>query len=502
MPFYYVFGAGRLAYISSIAVTYAFSIIVFFPFLLRKITDFDFGSSKIEKLFFFTIGIITLGLLPQFWIPILLGYIDVAGVGVIFLILYFYFRKKLSEQSWKELIKIGLLLCLLVILRRWYAYWVVGFFAAMLAQETLIFFKDKTGIKTLKLSLKNILIIGSTSVLVFFALATQIAFKMLTTDYGDIYSAYRQNANIFQDFEKLYAHFGLITVSLCILGIVMMFAKKNLRRYALFLSVLFAVTFYLFTRTQDIDLQHYYWVISILVIFVAVFIIEFYKKLTNFSLKISFILIWLVVSLANFSIVFSSNAESYLHPLSFAFPKVRLYPKVRNDLEQIHQLLITLNDLTQNSDKKIYVLSSSISLNSSILINGCYQFETDLQNLKKNILISNDVDKRDGFPFQLYKSDYVVVADPPGFHLLPEDQKIIVILAEQFLSKQTIGNAYVKLPFEFTLDDGRQVFIYQKERKFTSEELLKISQMFNEYYPSNKEKFEISPEMIKEFSEN
>lgn len=136
------------------------------------------------------------------------------------------------------------------------------------------------------------------------------------------------------------------------------------------------------------------------------------------------------------------------------------------------------------------------------MINGCYHFETDLQNLKKNILISNDVDKRDGFPFQLYKSDYVVVADPPGFHILPEDQKIIVILAEQFLSKQTIGNAYVKLPFEFTLDDGRQVFIYQKERKFTSEELLKISQMFTEYYPSNKEKFEISPEMIKEFSEN
>ncbi len=102
----------------------------------------------------------------------------------------------------------------------------------------------------------------------------------------------------------------------------------------------------------------------------------------------------------------------------------------------------------------------------------------------------------------LYKSDYVVVADPPGFHLLPEDQKVVVILAEQFLSKQTIGNAYVKLPFEFTLDDGRQVFIYQKERKFNSEELLKISRMFTEYYPNNKEKFEISSEMIKELSKN
>ena len=77
-----------------------------------------------------------------------------------------------------------------------------------------------------------------------------------------------------------------------------------------------------------------------------------------------------------------------------------------------------------------------------------------------------------------------------------------VILAEQFLNRQTIGNAFVKLPDEFTLDDGRKVFIYRKERKFTSEELLKISQMFTEFYPNNKEKFEISPEMVKEFGEN
>ena len=116
--------------------------------------------------------------------------------------------------------------------------------------------------------------------------------------------------------------------------------------------------------------------------------------------------------------------------------------------------------------------------------------------------MSHDVDKRDGFPFHLYKADYVVVADPPGYHLYPTDQRVIGVLAEQFLGQRSIGGAFSRLPAEFTLEDGRRVFIYQKERKFTAEELLTVSRMFTEFYPDKKAKFEISPEMIKEFSVN
>jgi hypothetical protein len=502
LPFYYLFGDSRIVFIFSIAVVYGFSTIIFFPVLLKRITGYDYGAGQTGKVLFFTLGILTLGLWPQLWVPIMLGYYDVAGVGVIFLILYFYLRKNLSEQNWKELVRLGLLVFLLVILRRWYSYWTIGFFAAVTIREIFVFFEDKTGIKSLKLALRNILIIGATAALVFFALATQIAIKMLKTDYADIYSAYRHNANRFEDLEKLYAHFGLIIVALCVLGFITMLAKKKLRRDGIFLGVIFVVAFYSFTRTQDIDLHHYNWVISILVIFAGVFIVEVYKKLAGKLLKAGLIVILLLVGLINLSIVFSPKAESYLNPVAFALAKVRLAPKVRNDLDQIHQLLTTLNDLTRDSDKKVYVLSSSISLNSSILINGCDVFEPDLRPLKERIFMSSDVDKRDGFPFQIYKADYVVVADPPGYHLLPEDQKVVVVLAEQFLNRQTIGSAYAKLPFESTLDDGRRIFIYRKERKFRADELLNISRMFSEFYPNNKEKFEINPEMIKELSEN
>ncbi|HEY8562270.1 MAG TPA: hypothetical protein VIL74_17980 [Pyrinomonadaceae bacterium] len=502
MPFYFIFGAGRAAYVAAVAVVYGFSTIVFFPALLKKITGFDGGARRIEKLLFFALAIALLGLLPQFWIPVLLGYYDVGGVGLIFLILYFYFRKGWREQTTKNLIVIGLTVFALVIFRRWYAYWPVGFFAALAAREIFSFLAGGRDLKNLKTGLKNILIAGAASALVYFALATQIAVRMLKTDYGVIYSAYRSNAGVFEDLSKLYGYFGTFTMLLALGGAARMLASKALRARALFLGVLFAVTFYSFTRTQDMDFHHYYWALSILIIFAAVFAVETFRRLESLKSQTALVSVLLLLSAANFATVFSGKAGTFLSPVEFLFSKARLAPKVRNDLDELHRLLRTLDELTRARRQMIYVLSSSTSLNSSILIVGCEQFEPELLLLKERIFYGHDVDKRDGFPFQLYEADFVVVADPPGYHLRPGDQKIVGVLAEQFIKGQTVGGAFKKLPAEFTLDDASKVFIYQKERKYTADELMSVSRMFTGFYPEQRAKFEISAEMIGKFIEN
>ncbi|MBS1797576.1 MAG: hypothetical protein JSS81_27380 [Acidobacteria bacterium] len=501
VPFYYVFGPGRIFYILSIAVVYAFSTIVFFPVLMRKITGRE-DPDQTNKFLFFLVGIATIALWPQLWIPVLLGYVDVAGVGLIFLILWLYFRKNFAEQTKKDLVKLGLALCLLVILRRWYAYWTVGFFVALAVAEIIRFISDKADFKEFLRRFGRVAIVGATAAGAFFALATQIAVKMLKTDYGDIYSAYRQSTGIGQNFEKLYTDFGLLTLLLCAGGVVTMFARKRLRPAALFLGVIFAVAFYLFTRTQDLGYHHNYWVLSLLVVFAAAFVLELYARLSSTGAKIAFVAVLIVAGLANFAVVFSPRAENLLAPAAFAFPKTRLAPMVRNDLEEIHHLLQKLDELTANTDKKIYVLSSSAALNSSVLQNGCGEFEPALKKLQDRIMASNDVDKRDGFPFQMYRADYVVVSDPPGYHLFPEDQRIAIVPAEQLINNQSIGRAFTRLPFEYPLDDGRRAIIYRKDRRFTAEELLTVSWMFVEFYPDRRAQFEITPELLREFSEN
>lgn len=502
LPFYFLFGSGRASYISSIAIIYVFPLIVFFPFFVEKTFNFKKPSTVFDRSLFYLALVIVIGFTPQLWAAVLLGYLDVVGVGIIFLILYFFFEKKLSEHSLKKLILLGILLSLLIIVRRWYAYWVIGFFAAATFQIIFDVYASKERFNTLKTSLKNLVIIGLSAVILFFALATQIAVRMLTTDYKDIYSAYRNTGSDFQDFIGLYNHFGLLTLAICFAGLILSLLKKDLRNYGIFLFVLPAATFLLFTRTQSIDIHHYYWVFSILVIFAGIFVREIFSGIKSVRVKIGALLILLIVCLANFAIVFFPGAENILQPAAFALPKIRIYPKTRNDFQQIHLLLTELNKLTINSSKKIYVLSSSLSLNGSLLKNACFYFEPDLTELNKKILQSHDVDKRDGFPFHLLTADYVVVAEPYGYHLAPKDQKVIIIPAHEILYKKNFGQAYEKLPFEVILDDNRRVFIFQKSRKFDNRELEKLSIMFARFYPQYKEKFAIDETLIKSLSEN
>lgn len=501
LPFYYLFGGGRASYISSIAVVYAFPIIVFFPFLIEKLFNFKKELTTFDKSLLYSALVIAIGFAPQLWTALLLGYIDIAGVGIIFLILYLFFQKKLSEFTLKRLILLGVLLSLLIIMRRWYAYWVVGFFTAATLQIIFDVYESENKLSVLKISLKKLGIIGLSALILFFALATQIGIKMLTTDYKDIYSAYRNDGGSFQDFVGLYNHFGLLTLTICVSGFSMALFKKEFRQRGVFLFVLLAVTFMLFTRTQSIDIHHYYWVFSILIIFAGIFIREILLYSKNVGFKIGLLAALLVVSLANFSIVFFPKAENALQPIAFALPKIRTYPKIRDDFEQIYSILIELNRLTADSDKKVYVLSSSLSMNGSLMQNACFYFEPELQKLNKKILQSHDVDKRDGFPFQMLSADYIVVADPYGYHLSPEDQKVISIPAQEILSQKDFGRAYEKLPFEVILDDNRRVFIFHKIRKFKRSELESLSAMFVGFYPQNKEKFAIDT-MIKSLSEN
>src|SRR5688572_19814513 len=133
MPFYLLFGSGRMSYISSITVMYVVPAVLIFPSLIRTISR---SYEHREDLTHYALLTLTMVLLPQIWAPVFLGYIDVAGLALIFLILIFYFRKDLPAFSTRELIALGVMLALLVILRRWYAYWVVGFFTAMIADVT------------------------------------------------------------------------------------------------------------------------------------------------------------------------------------------------------------------------------------------------------------------------------------------------------------------------------------------------------------------------------
>jgi hypothetical protein len=225
----------------------------------------------------------------------------------------------------------------------------------------------------------------------------------------------------------------------------------------------------------------------------AFFLRATYSRLKTRTLELAFVGTLTVVCLSSFLTVFHAGASSFLSPANAVFSRLRLYPMKRNDLDQVHSLLTTLNDLTSSSDSKIYVLTSSTRLNASIVTNGCHDFEPSLADLERRVMPTHDVDKRDGFPFHFFKARYVVVTNPIGYHLAPESQRVIGLLAQELIEGEKLGRSYNKLPFEFALEDGSKAYIYEKGTNFDTGDLKRISDTFVNLYPEYREKFEINP---------
>lgn len=155
--------------------------------------------------------------------------------------------------------------------------------------------------------------------------------------------------------------------------------------------------------------------------------------------------------------------------------------------------LASLVDMLENfartkRDGHVYTVASSVVLNDDILRNACVSLGKSSE-LCGSILSASHVDKRDGFPQQFLPSELVIVAEPIQYHLRPEDQRVVGILADQILNQRGIGKSYRKLPYVVVLSENVRVFVYEKIHPFGKSDLENLSKLFIERYPDKKEIF-------------
>jgi hypothetical protein len=158
-------------------------------------------------------------------------------------------------------------------------------------------------------------------------------------------------------------------------------------------------------------------------------------------------------------------------------------PLQRNDIAEIKNLLHQLGILLySDQNSTVYILASSNILNSSILHSAVLTFNLN-PALRNQVLDTHDVDKRDGFPLNFLTARYVVICTPIQYHLRPEDQRIIGVLAECVLKRENIGKSYKQLPYVFLLDNGVKAFIYEKFKPLEQADINSLAELFNAYYP-------------------
>ena len=147
-----------------------------------------------------------------------------------------------------------------------------------------------------------------------------------------------------------------------------------------------------------------------------------------------------------------------------------------------------LDELELNQRGDIYVLASSMILNSNIVENAC-KLGPRPRFFCDRILTTNHVDKRDGFPRQFLHAHYLVVTSPTQYHLRAEDQRVIGVLARKVMEGHGIGAAFHRLPGEFKLDNGVTAWVFEKIRPFERTDLNALADEFAGYYPGKRNIF-------------
>jgi hypothetical protein len=430
--------------------------------------------------------------LHMLWAAVLRGYPDVGGIVLIGSILLLHFGKPLAEQGLGSLVATGVLLCLLVLFRRWYAYWVVAFFPALAVAHTLDPYQRRSiAWRQYLTASRNLIIIGLTCAVTLFALATPFALRAIQTDYSDIYSAYRFSGSLLDAAGFLPRVFGWVEIVVSLGGLVWLAVRKETRVAGSFLLVQFSVVFLVFVRTQDFGVQHYYLLIPSIAVGAAAVIVGLWQRIPSDLWRAASVGLVLTALLLSSATAFVPRAAGIADPFGSLFPQWRFHPLVRNDIDVLENLLARVNELELKQPGDLYVLASSEVLNSNALQNVC-KLHPDPQFFCNSILSTNDVDKRDGFPHQFLQARYLIVACPTQYHLRPQDQRVIGVLAREVMEGHGIGASFQRLPGEFKLEKGVTAWIYAKVRPFEKPDLAALEAEFIGYYPDKQHLFSLS----------
>lgn len=483
----------RVTYILITSLLYSTSVVYLFSLLIKHFQSEYLSISTSNNRRWLPIGILTIALLPLFWAPILRGMPDVGGLGFIFGVYLLYFKKN-QKNILAGAVSTGILLAILYLFRRWYLFWIISFFIAVTIDGLIASLSQKENrFHNLKAKAKYLAACLLMFSLLIFCIATPLVLKVLSTNYGDIYSAYKVGESQVSIAIDLFKDLGWIFDSISICAFCSVLFSPITRRIGLFFLIqeIFIISY--FSSIQYFDIHHKYLVISGILPVIGIFILQLSQLPSRTKATVgllTFVIIGAAQMFLSFDRQFSHMAEKISPFLSHqslganATGDSPFYNLQRSDLPEFLRLLATIDRETANPKDSFYVLASSRFLNSALFQNADSSLHITFKSKSKLIETSN-VDKRDGFPYAaLSKATLIVVGIPIQYHLRPDDQTIIGYPVNEFIQGKGIAKAFIKLNYAFHLDSGVTVYLYKKSRPIQPKDFEQIKERLRARYPN------------------
>lgn len=428
-------------------------------------------------------------LFPCSYYAMLKGYIDVAELILSSLLIGCILHFDFTKNNPKADLCIALSLVLVLLMRRYFAYFVVGYVLIMFYFALVQCVQQRFSWSSIKSAILHFALIGGISLSILLLFFREFFLRSLTTNYAAQYVAY--DLPWPDKISILISSYSTFQFILCILAVLFAFInhEKRVLSVGLFLFILIPPA--LLFQVQSMGMHHNFIICTQTFLLGCIGIDQISKFFGKFRKVLSYIVFAALYAFYGLSFLstYIPTVQNLLKTNQFI---VNLLPTPytpfqRNDLESLHSLAAYLNDCVQtNDDAKVYVVASGSVLNTDILraLDRPY-----IYSAVENLCFSSDIDLRDGFPSDFLVSDIIVTTDPIELHTAPNTQEVVSFLAQEVSNPNSPIGRHYQATRSFELDNDVTATVYIRLTPFEESDYQYLADYYTSIYPDYPELF-------------
>lgn len=472
-------------------------IIIIFAMIIKKIINLNLKESSNKwTILSFIPSILLIILFPLLHKSAIFGQPDLMGLIFIGLIILLTIDYDFSIKDYKRWFYIiGCTFCAMIT-RRWYIFWVFGYYltyALLVIIKALIKYKNeknesKLAKENLKTTMKIILKFAITSAIILGILISPIIYRTIANNYQSSYSAWL-DGGFFGEVKSQFGKIGIWYFALMLAGIVFGIINKRTRMLTMQMSFTWILSLLAFTRIQNMGdhqsliLVPTYLILTILGINALITIpLEKIKDKIGIAWINIFALViveTIILSIIILNFVGSITYNKYIYNNKF-FTSTDLKAIDREDIENIKKMT---NFILQNCETtdKVYINAASGNYNNTTFTNVILPDHIELDAM---LPYSLSIDSVHGFPVDIVKSKYVFTTNITVDDNTAENGNIIPIVNYAIMQDEVISKNFEKVE-EFKMNDAVTFYAYKRIEKFNEterEEWLELFEDLSEKY--------------------
>lgn len=444
---------------NSFILTYVFCEIlpVMFVLLLNGKNIIDKFNLKNENKIMTSAGLILL-CFPLLHKAAITGQPDIFGLFFVGLIVLLTTGYDFSNKDIERWLYIIICTFLLAITRRWYIFWLMGYYISY-AISLIINILLKKDYKLLKEVVINGIIFALFAALMLGIALFPIIKKTIIANYAVNYSAWNMGG-IIAEIRLQFKHVGILALITCFVGIIYGIFNKNLRSFTINWILTYVITLFLFTRIQTMWYHQSLILVPeyLMMMYIACIAISQIKNTIVYYISQSIFVLYLSMS---FIVSITDNKHFYEKNI---FSNISIKPVWREDYENIGKVV---KFLVENCESKDKIYSNFASANYCGDTFKEYLMPNEV--LKYNTYYESAIDSVHGFPIGVLDAKYVLVANTIIDFTGATKSTIIPTINKTFSENNIVKNKF-ELVKEFPILGDLKFYCYERKTTFDTEE--------------------------------